>query len=96
MTKSATVSKKPHKQHSPEFRSKTLKLAERIGVVAAARGAGHTPKGCDILREAPEMKYVFIEKYRSEFSIKAMCRVLRVDRSGWYAWRLRRHQLNHR
>ena len=25
-----------------------------------------------------------------------MCRVLRVARSGWYAWRLRRHQLNHR
>ncbi len=42
------------------------------------------------------MKYVFIEKYRAEFSIKAMCRVLRVARSGWYAWRLRRHQLNHR
>lgn len=42
------------------------------------------------------MKYVFIEKYRAEFSIKAMCRVLQVARSGWYAWRLRRHQLNHR
>lgn len=42
------------------------------------------------------MKYVFIEKYRAEFSIKAMCRVLRVARSGWYAWYLRRHQLNRR
>lgn len=42
------------------------------------------------------MKYVFIEKYRAAFSIKAMCRVLRVARSGWYAWRLRRHKLNHR
>ncbi|VTN30130.1 transposase IS3 [Klebsiella pneumoniae] len=37
MTKSATVSKKPRKQHSPEFRSEALKLAERIGVAAAAR-----------------------------------------------------------
>ena len=34
MTKSATVSKKPRKQHSPEFRSEALKLAERIGVAA--------------------------------------------------------------
>ncbi len=34
-------------------------------------------KGRDILREAPEMKYVFIEKHQAEFSIKAMCRVLR-------------------
>ncbi|MFX4313054.1 IS3 family transposase [Enterobacter sp. 63] len=50
------------------------------------------PKGRDILREAPEMKYVFIEKHKAEFSIKAMCRVLRVARSGWYAWLKRRHQ----
>jgi len=36
------------------------------------------------------MKYVFIEKHQAEFSIKAMCRVLRVARSGWYAWDQRR------
>lgn len=42
------------------------------------------------------MKYVFIKKHQAEFSIKAMCRVLEVARSGWYAWCLRRHQLNHR
>ncbi|EGM7070467.1 transposase, partial [Salmonella enterica subsp. enterica serovar Oranienburg] len=28
---------KPRKQHTPEFRLEALKLAERIGVVAAAR-----------------------------------------------------------
>ena len=37
MTKSATVTKKPRKQYSPEYRSEALKLAERIGVAAAAR-----------------------------------------------------------
>lgn len=37
MTKSTTASKKPRKQHSPEFRREALKLAERIGVAAAAR-----------------------------------------------------------
>jgi putative transposase len=42
------------------------------------------------------MKYVFIEKYQAEFSIKAMCRVLRVARSGWYAWCSRRHQISRR
>lgn len=47
----------------------------------------------DILRKAPEMKYVFIEKHQAEFSIKAMCRVLRVARSGWHAWRRRRQGL---
>jgi len=40
MTKSATASKKPRKQHSPEFRSEALKLAERIGVAAAALELG--------------------------------------------------------
>lgn len=38
------------------------------------------------------MKYVFIEKHQAEFSVKAMCRVLRVARSGWYTWRLRHHR----
>lgn len=36
MTKSVTVSKKPRKQHTPEFRQVALKLAERISVAAAA------------------------------------------------------------
>ncbi|CAI1137392.1 Transposase [Serratia plymuthica] len=37
MTKSALTSKKPRKQHSPEFRNEALKLAERIGLAAVAR-----------------------------------------------------------
>ncbi|GKV76947.1 transposase InsE for insertion sequence IS3C [Pectobacterium carotovorum subsp. carotovorum] len=37
MTKSVSTSKKPRKQHTPEFRNEALKLAERIGVSAAAR-----------------------------------------------------------
>lgn len=32
------------------------------------------------------MKYAFIKKNRPLFSVKAMCRVLRVHRSGFYAW----------
>ncbi len=42
------------------------------------------------------MKYVFIEKHQAEFSVKAMCRVLRIARSGWYAWRSRRCQISPR
>ncbi|EKN1468430.1 IS3 family transposase [Salmonella enterica] len=141
MTKPASTTKKPRKQHTPEFRQEALKLAERIGVAAAARELNlyesqlHNwrskqqnqlsssereqemsaeiarlkrqlaerdeelailPKGRDILREAPEMKYVFIENHQSEFNIKAMCRVLQVARSGWYVWHQRRHQINRR
>ena len=36
MTKPVSISKKPRNQHTPEFRNETLKLAEHIGVAAAA------------------------------------------------------------
>jgi len=38
----------------------------------------HSPKWPRHNRESPEMKYLFIEKYRAEFSIKAMYRVLQI------------------
>ncbi len=37
MTKPASITKKIRKQHTPEFRQEAPKLAERIGVAAAAR-----------------------------------------------------------
>jgi len=37
MTKSASSKKQSRKQYTPEFRQETLKLAERIGLAAAAR-----------------------------------------------------------
>ena len=35
------------------------------------------------------MRYVCIERHRGEFPVALMCRVLRVTRSGYYAWRER-------
>lgn len=32
------------------------------------------------------MKYAFIRAHRAEFGVRAMCRVLRVHFSGFYAW----------
>lgn len=32
------------------------------------------------------MRYAFIEAHRAEFSVRAMCRMLRVHFSGFYAW----------
>lgn len=35
------------------------------------------------------MRYAFISAHEGEFSVKRMCRVLKVTRSGYYAWRHR-------
>jgi putative transposase len=35
------------------------------------------------------MKYVFMSSHEHEFTIKAMCKVLGVKRSGYYAWKKR-------
>jgi len=32
------------------------------------------------------MKYAFIRAHQDEFGVRAMCRVLRVHFSGFYAW----------
>ncbi|BBJ69843.1 transposase (plasmid) [Enterobacter sp. 18A13] len=40
MTKSSATENKPRKQHTPAFRDEALKLAQRIGVAAAARELG--------------------------------------------------------
>ena len=40
------------------------------------------------------MRYAFIEAHRAEFSIRAMCRMLRVHFSGFYAWL--KNRLSHR
>jgi transposase InsO family protein len=35
------------------------------------------------------MKYLFMEEYKGVFRLKRMCRVFKVSRSGYYAWRKR-------
>ena len=32
------------------------------------------------------MKYAFMQAHQAEFSVRAMCRVLRIHFSGFYAW----------
>ena len=33
------------------------------------------------------MKYVFIAEHKEQFRLHSMCRVLQVQRSGYYAWK---------
>ena len=36
------------------------------------------------------MKYLFMEEHRGVYRLKRMCKVLKVSRSGYYAWRKRK------
>ena len=35
------------------------------------------------------MKFRFVQEYRETFRVGMMCKVLKVSRSGYYAWRKR-------
>ena len=35
------------------------------------------------------MKYVFMVEHQEQFRLHSMCRVLQVQRSGYYAWKVK-------
>ena len=35
------------------------------------------------------MRYICIDRRRRQYAVRMMCRVLKVSRSGYYAWRVR-------
>jgi putative transposase len=39
-----------------------------------------------LLRSPESMRFAFIDAQKSEFPIQRLCRVLKVSRSGYYAW----------
>lgn len=41
------------------------------------------------MRQGLPVKYTFLHAHESQFSVTAMCRVLDVPRSGYYAWKRR-------
>jgi putative transposase len=53
---------------------------------APDRGARHPKKSRRVLCQGIRAKYAFIGTHIREFRLCAMCRVLNVQRSGYYAW----------
>lgn len=53
---------------------------------AGDRGVRHPKKGRSVLCQGVRAKYVFMQAHLKQFRVTSMCRVLRVQRSGFYAW----------
>ena len=99
MTKTVSTSKKPRKQHSPEFRSEALKLAERIGVTAAARELSLYESQLYNWRSKQQNQQTSSEReLEMSTEIARLKRQLaeRVARSGWYTWCQRRTRISTR
>ena len=73
-------SPKPGVDHEAENR----RLKRELARVTEERDI--LKKGNGVLRARVPMKYAFIRAHQDEFGVRAMCRVLRVHFSGFYAW----------
>ena len=73
-------SPKPGVDHEAENR----RLKRELARVTEERDILKKSNG--VLRARVPMKYAFIRAHQTEFGVRAMCRVLRVHFSGFYAW----------
>src|SRR2546429_5602108 len=60
------------------------------GERAAADGARDFKKSGGILCKGAAVKFRFVRHHRKRWPVEVMCRVLKVSRSGYYAWRKRK------
>ncbi|MEJ2020259.1 MAG: IS3 family transposase, partial [Maritimibacter sp.] len=74
------ASKNPGVDHEAENR----RLKRELARVTEERDI--LKKGGRVLRAECKVKYAFISAHREQFRVRAMCRVLRVHFSGFYAW----------
>ena len=52
-------------------------------------GTRHPKKSRSLFCQGFSLKFKFIQEHRQEFNLEIMCRVLEVNKSGYYAWRKR-------
>ena len=70
--------------------------AGEAGARGRAPGAGLPKKSGGVLRERVSVKCAVIARHRGDFPLTLMCRVLRVARSAFYAWKRRGPRARHR
>ena len=72
----------PTKLHSLKRRVKAPKIWTDTGDT----GARHPKEGRCVLFKRVEEKYTFIKSRTHRFPVVLMCKVLKLHRSGYYAW----------
>lgn len=60
--------------------------AAEEGTGSRCRGARHPNKSGRVFPQGCNVKYAFIALHRLQFSVRAMCRLLQVHYSEFYAW----------
>ena len=66
-------------------RARGVRAAER-GESIQLRGAGDSKESRGLLREAPSLRFAFIEAEKARFPVRVLCRTLLVSRAGYYAF----------
>ena len=80
-----TITNRTKRYRSSQGRDSTI--AAKAG---RSRGRARNPKkSSQYLLTKKRMKYKFMSEHEDEFSVKRMCHVLQVQRSGYYAWKQR-------
>ncbi len=78
--------KKKFSQPSGRRRQGCRDPAVEARTVAGDRGARHPKKSHRVFRQGCKVRYAFVAEHRPLFSVRAMCRCLRIQPSGFYAW----------
>ncbi len=79
--------------HGQRYTVRARELRVAPAGQATRRGARHIKKGGGVLCQEHRVKYAFIRKHQTEFSIRAMCRVFDLNPAGYYLWRSRKPSL---
>ena len=74
---------------SPQVIGRERTVTPKARTEAGHRGARNSKKNGDVLRQAPQVKYAYIEAHMETTPTALICRALGVARSGYYGWKAR-------